>query len=335
MFKLPFPEIVQKIRSSSNLTEDEINQKIDAKMQQLSGLISKEGAAHIIANELGIKLFEQTSGVLKVKNILAGMRNVETVGKIVKKYDYREFQREDRVGKVASFLLGDESGLIRAVLWNEQTDKFTEFKEGDVIKVESAYVKENNLGRKELHLNDKSKLVINPAGVEVKSVAGSETKRKMVKDLQSTDVNVEIMGTIVQAFEPRFYEVCPDCGKRMRSQEEGLQCPIHGLREPDYGYVMNIMIDDGTGTIRTVFFRDQLNDLLKRSKEDVMHFKDNPVDFEAVKHDLLGHIVKITGRASMNTMFDRIEFVGQSVQIDPNPEEEIKQLDNVIEEVVQ
>ena len=69
MFKLPLPDIIQKIKIGSGISDEDINQKIDVKMQQLSGLISKEGAAHIVANELGIKLFEQTSGILKIKNI--------------------------------------------------------------------------------------------------------------------------------------------------------------------------------------------------------------------------------------------------------------------------
>ena len=58
MIKLPYDEIVAKLNEKSNLTSEEIASKIKLKMEQLSGLISKEGAAHIIANELGINLFE-------------------------------------------------------------------------------------------------------------------------------------------------------------------------------------------------------------------------------------------------------------------------------------
>ena len=87
MIKLPLSDIISKIKQKSQLSEQEINAKIDKKLDQLSGLISKEGAAHIIANELGIKLFEETSGRLQIKNILAGMRNVETLGKIQRLFD--------------------------------------------------------------------------------------------------------------------------------------------------------------------------------------------------------------------------------------------------------
>ena len=50
MIKVPLSTIIEKIKENSNLTIDDINSKIKEKMDQLSGLISDEGAAHIIAN---------------------------------------------------------------------------------------------------------------------------------------------------------------------------------------------------------------------------------------------------------------------------------------------
>ena len=58
MIKIPYEDIISKIKSGSKLSEEEIEAKIEAKLKQLSGLISKNGAAHIIANELGVKLIE-------------------------------------------------------------------------------------------------------------------------------------------------------------------------------------------------------------------------------------------------------------------------------------
>ena len=69
MIKIHLSQIIEKIKEKSALTEEEINSRIKQKMEQLSGLISEEGAAHIIANELGIKLFEAVSGKLQIKNI--------------------------------------------------------------------------------------------------------------------------------------------------------------------------------------------------------------------------------------------------------------------------
>ena len=101
MIKIPYEEIVLKINEKTNTPVSEIEIKVENKLKQLSGLISREGAAHIIANELGVKIFEPLSGKLQIKNILTGMRDVETVGKVLQVYDTREFMRGDALSKVA------------------------------------------------------------------------------------------------------------------------------------------------------------------------------------------------------------------------------------------
>ena len=91
IIQIPYDQIIEKIKTSTNISDTDIQAKIDDKLKQLSGLISKEGAAHIIANQLGVKLIEKTSGRLEIKNILSGMRDVETVGKVQAVYDIKEF----------------------------------------------------------------------------------------------------------------------------------------------------------------------------------------------------------------------------------------------------
>ena len=143
MINIPYEQIIEKIKEKG-LSDEEISMKIKQKMDQLSSLISKEGAAHIIANELGIKLLEQTSGRLKIKNLLSGMRNVEIVGRIQEKYEVREFQTETRSGKLGSLVIGDETGTVRLVLWGSQADRMNELNKGDTIQIEAGYVKLNN-----------------------------------------------------------------------------------------------------------------------------------------------------------------------------------------------
>ena len=56
MIKVPYDEVVEKIVSETELSKEDVDDKVKIKMDQLSGLISKEGAAHIIANELNVTL---------------------------------------------------------------------------------------------------------------------------------------------------------------------------------------------------------------------------------------------------------------------------------------
>ena len=272
MISMPLNDVIAKINEKTSISEQEINDKIKAKLDQLSGLVSKEGAAYIIANELGVKLFEQTSGKLQVKNILAGMRDVETVGKVTRKFDVREFQRKDgNPSKVGSFIIGDETGTIRIVCWGSKADELSNFNENDIVKVKAGYVRENN-GQKEVHMNDKSIISVNPEGETVGTVvqtAKAASIRKSIAELNETSNNVEILGTIVQSFEPRFFEVCPQCGKRAKPTEGNFVCPDHQNVTPDYSYVMNAVLDDGTETIRAVFFREQAEKLTNKSKEQI------------------------------------------------------------------
>ncbi|MBW3022033.1 hypothetical protein KY328_03865 [Candidatus Woesearchaeota archaeon] len=328
MLKMDLSQILEKIKEKSGLSIEEINSKIEAKLQQLSGLISKEGAAHIVANDLGIKLFDQVSGRLQVKNILSGMRNVECVCKIAKKYEIRTFQKGDSTGKVMSMIVGDETGSVRLVLWNDQVEKADALVEGNVIKISNAYVRENN-GRKEIHLGEKGVLEINPDGEKIGDIKQTgSANRKEIKELVENDSNVEILGTIVQIFDMRFFEVCPQCGKRARMGDSGHQCPEHKVVTPDFSYLLNFIIDDGTENIRAVCFRNQVQNLVKRGHQDLLVYRQNPEAFNDVKHELLGKIVKLVGRVNKNEMFDRVEFVTQLVFPDPDPDEEIKRLES-------
>jgi ssDNA-binding replication factor A large subunit len=327
MINIPIEQIKERISKKTGISDGEISAKIKDKLKQLSGLISEEGAAHIVANELGVKLFEVGEN-LQIKNILSGMRNVDLNAKVVQRYETREFTSAKGPGRVASMLVGDETGLIRAVLWNKQVDSASELKEGDTVKIVGGYVRENQ-GRKEVHLNDMSRLIINPTGVkiDVKQQAPQEFTRKKISEIIETDASVEIFATIVQVFDLNFFEVCPQCRKRVRLREEGFVCQSHGKVEPDYNYVLNIYVDDSSDNIRVVLWREQVQELLAMSQQQILAYKEDPAKFEQVKHDLLGKMIIVSGKASKNQTFDRIELVASKINKNPNAQEEMRKID--------
>ena len=324
MFKIPLPEIKEKIIQSGKLTSEQLTAKIKSKINELSGLISEEGAAHIIANELGVELARQQEE-LKVKEIYAGMRDVSTMGKVVRKFDVREFAKGESTGKVASLILGDETGTIRVVLWNEQVDTLRSIQDGDILKVKHGYVRENN-NNKEIHLGEKGEIVRNPAGASILSVRQTAThERKKIQELEPGN-QAEVLGTIVQVFDPRFWQVCPRCNKKVLQSEGLFTCTEHGEVAAGLSYVLNLILDDGTGTIRGVFWKNQVNHLLGKEEEAMTIFRDNPNLFEETKNDLLGEQVKVLGSVKKNEMFDRLELSVQMVE-KANPEEEARRLE--------
>ena len=328
MIKIPFEQIVAKIKEESKISEAEIQTRIKNKIEKLSGLISKEGAAHIVANELGIKLFEKTTGKLDIKNVLIGMRSVDIDGKVQRVFPMTTFQRktDGGTGKVSSFIIADPTGTIRTTVWGDKAESVQKLNENDIVRVINAYVKDNN-GRPEIHLGTNSELTVNPEGVKIKEVKKQERIRKKIQDLKEGDQDIEILGTIVQVFDIRYYEVCPECSKKLVFKEDNFECSTHGQVQPAFAYVLNLFVDDGSENTRVVLFRNQAERLVGRDADTIISWKDNPARFEDIKTELLGQMVKITGRVSKNAMFDRLEFIAQLVFPNPDPEEELKLLE--------
>ena len=110
MVSIPYEQILEKIKSKSELSVEDIESKINEKIESFGGLVSKEGAALILANEIGIKIVESNPEPtqLKISNILSGMQNIDLLGKVIRAFPIRTFNKDGREGKVGSIVLGDE-----------------------------------------------------------------------------------------------------------------------------------------------------------------------------------------------------------------------------------
>ena len=240
------------------------------------------------------------------------MNSVDVLAKVINNYGIREFQKDNRQGRVASMLMGDDSGTCRLVLWDtnhiEEVEK-NNLTEDKVILVKNAYVKENN-GFKEVHLGNKSTIEYPNEKINVVSYNASLTTKK-IKDLEENDY-VSIEGTIVQVFEPRFYDSCPECRKKIN--EEG-KCEVHGLVIKKETPIVNLYLDDGTENIRVVLFSENVNKLIDNQEtlRNTDEFRD----------EVLGKQLKMQGRVIRNEAFDRTEFRANSIE-ELKPEDIIK-----------
>ncbi|MAG19867.1 hypothetical protein CL618_00345, partial [archaeon] len=123
-----------------------------------------------------------------------------------------------------------------------------------------------------------------------------------IKDLEVNDY-VSIEGTIVQTFDPRFYDSCPECRKKLN--EEG-KCGTHGIVEKKEVPIVNIYLDDGTENIRVVLFSENAIQIIKKPET-----LKNSDDF---RDEVLGKQLKIQGKVIRNEMFDRNEFRANSIE---------------------
>jgi ssDNA-binding replication factor A large subunit len=250
-----YERILKKISDSSGLGKEEIERRVEAKKSKLSGLISKEGAAQIIAAELGIS-FENER--LKIEELLPGMRKVNVIGKIINLSPVREFTtKKGDKGKVVNLLLADYTSNIKTVLWDTNHIALIEkgeIQEGSFVEISGGGIRNN-----ELHLGSFSEIK------QSKETLDSVKTERIIKEKNISDFNIsdntKVRAFIVQTFGPRFFYVCPECRKKVVSGEGGFICQEHGKVISEKRALLNLVLDDGTETIRAVLFNDAFHGL--------------------------------------------------------------------------
>lgn len=309
-----YERIIEKISKISNIGKEEIERRIEAKRAKLSGLISKEGAAQVIAAELGISFDNEK---LKIEELLPGMRKVNTFGKVMNVSPVRTFKtKKGDDGKVVNLFIADDTSNIKVVLWDTNHIGLIEqgkIAEGVVVEVSNATMRDN-----ELHLGSFSEIKITNQQMEnVKTERAF--REKTISDLKTSD-NVKIRAFIVQSFEPKFFYVCPNCKKKATPDGNSFTCVEHGNISADKRALLNVVLDDGTETIRTVAFQDNLASMGLTSLE-------NPEELISQREKLLGKEMLFYGAVRNNKVFNTPEFIIERAE-EINPDLLIKELEN-------
>lgn len=305
-----YQKLVEKVAAASGLAAEDIDRKVEAKRAKLSGLVSKEGACQIVASELGINFDKER---IKISELVEGMKRANVLGKVLQMNPVRTYTRNGKEGKVASFSIADEGGSVRVVLWDMNHISLVEqgkIKEGDVIELSSGSIRNG-----ELHLSSfgdvkLSKEQLTQVNVERAMVV------KHLKDAKSGSA-LHVRAVIVQVFDPRYFEVCPDCGKKVVDEE----CAVHGKVTPQRRAVLSVVLDDGTETLRGSLFSEQIR-ALGIDDETVFSLE----KFAEHKKVLLGEEKIFSGSARSNTLYNTLDFNIQGVE-DVDPQQLIKELE--------
>jgi len=304
-------KLIERIAKAASLSVEEIDRKVEAKRAKLSGLISKEGAAQIIAAELGVNLEKEK---LKIGELNQGMKRVHVVGKVMQVFPVRSYNKNGREGKVASLLLADETSNIRVVFWDLNHIKLIEdgtIKVGQTLELSNGVVRNG-----ELHLSSFADVKLSNEEME-EIFAGNPGKAQKLKDAK-VGQRIQTRAFIVQAFEPRYFEVCPECGKKVLDS----QCLVHGTVEPQRRAVLTLLIDDGTDTLRVAVFGEQINSL-GITNEDLF----NPEIFQEKKNSILGEEKIFLGVIRTNNFLNALEMSVESIE-GVNIEQVIKDLES-------
>jgi len=303
-------EIVAEISRQSGSSVESVNSLVEDKLIEFSSMITKEAATHLVARDLDATIEPPQASKFQIKNLVSGVRNVNLVARVFKTSSITEFQKKNgEKGRVVNLFLSDGSGYTRLPLWNDQV-KIVEdgtIKVGDVVQVFGGMSKDNVYGEVEISIgkfgsvrkSDDDSLV--PGMEDIGQGFSQEAAPTNISGL--VPGNFDVRGTIVQVFKGNF------------------------LFESDGGekaMFVSCLVDDGTGDIRTVFFRGVAEQVAGTTASDLEGL-DVESRHEVVKRGVLGKEIVVSGKVKNSNFFNALEMVADSVK-DINPIEESKRL---------
>jgi ssDNA-binding replication factor A large subunit len=290
-----YEKILDRVAISSGVEKEELERRVEAKRAKLSGLISKEGALQVIAAELGIS-FENER--LKINELLPGMRKVNFVGKIINLSPVRTFNtKKGDEGKVANMMIADDTANIKVVLWD--TNHIALIEGGEISEGTTVEILSGNMRDNEVHMGSFSEL--KKSNEEV----GEVKTERIIKEKPISEFTIgetaKTRAFVVQMFEPKFFEVNKSTGRKITEEEK-----VQGA-EAEKRALINIVIDDGTESIRTVLFHETLKELGLTDLENLEMLSQQ-------KLNSLGKELFFVGNVRKNSYFNTPEFVIESVE---------------------
>ena len=313
-------KIIEKIVENTDLSKEDVKNQIKAKKEEFKGLVSEEGAAHLVAKEAGVKVIKDVEKDLKIESIVPGMSKANVKAKIVDITDLYTFEKDDGdKGKVRNLVLGDETGTLRMSLWNEQTEVAEKLDKNDVIEITNAYTREDNRGNTELRIgsNTKIKRIEETIDNVKKESRGSGYKKTGIENIDELNRYVEVNGEVVQIYSNSpFYRKCPECNNTLRKDDD-YKCSEHGEVEPIYKIALPIILDNGFKNMRCVVFNETAKKLLGAEN---IEFSGDLDKLKKYAEESKGKRVIVKGRTQFNDFFDTIEIVVNELELSKTKE---------------
>lgn len=322
-------EIVKLIKEKFKVDEKQILDEIKQKVYEFSGLITEEGAAMLVAREYGINVTELKT-FTNLSELVGGMKNVNVRVKVFKVIPSREFEKKDgSKGYLKVFLVGDHSDFARVVFWDELALEAEEIKikTGDVLKIYNARTKENIFGEIDIIVNRNTTIEFDkkddlPSVDELLDKFSKNRYERLSGNLESIGY-YEVFGMISAVFGNNFFfKTCPICGNKVGKFDEKYLCDIHGEINPKNSLFLRFELNNFSGNLRVVAFKDVAEKIVGMKIEDLEKIE-NLKDF--LIKTLIGKLLLIRGRARKNRILNILELIANEVE-EGNLEKEIELL---------
>ncbi len=239
-------DLIDEIQAKNpQISQAQILERLETERARTAGLLSDETLLRLIAAKFGVQVQQnsfQNCGVLSSGRLFAGLYDVAVAGRLVAVFPARTFQGQEKSGKLATLMLGDNDGLLRVVLWNEKAELVEkgELKAGQAVRLLHGYTRDDRYGKTELHLGDKSLIELQP---ETKTDDYPPIEKFTVKiaALNANLGNVHLTGTVKAVY-----------GKSGFARSDDTD-----------GVVMRLALRDDSGEVTVVVWNEKVEELEK------------------------------------------------------------------------
>ena len=224
------------------ITVKEFENLIKEKIENVGGLLTREGAIAIIAAEHGIDLgIKEERERIKIKELQEGMNNISIVGRVKKIYPVKEFEN----GRVGNIIIDDETGEIRVALWNDRTKILEKLKVGTIIEIKHGYIKKGFRDALDLNIGNRGVVEISNISLDLPEIEENIMK---IGEIHEELRDISVAGRVKSIFDVREFE------------------KIDG----GTGKVGSIILADDTGETRVSFWNEKTDTLNNIKKNDIL-----------------------------------------------------------------
>ena len=239
-------DIIKRILAvKPTLTREIVERLIQEEKGKAAGLLTDEAAAHLVASSLGMDgAGERIEAKLKIGALTSGLNDVSLTGRVLHIYPSRTFQRADgRQGKVLRMLIGDATGMVAVVFWDDKADHIIASKvsRGKIIRVLHGYSRERQgTGEVEVNVGNRGSVYMEPLDVVDSEFPQMDSFFKTPGQIGATGA-VNLKGVIMGRSTPSTF-----------TRKDGTE-----------GKVARLTIEEGGRQITAVLWDDKVDEAAK------------------------------------------------------------------------
>ncbi|MCX6695474.1 MAG: OB-fold nucleic acid binding domain-containing protein [Candidatus Altiarchaeota archaeon] len=296
------------IKIENGYTRTGLNSEVELQAGNKSRIIKSDAKLKLPKLEPS----KQQGGLIKIAEITPDIRNLTVEARVMKVYEPREYSK----GSMASLVVGDATGTTRVVLWDDKSAIAKELSVGDSIRIKNAYSRANMNNEPEVHVGKFGEITVDST-IKVPSlddISISLTEEKKIADLEINDRFIKVTGKIVDIEDrPLVYMTCPECNKKTQNLGGEWMCESCGMIDPNPNMVASIVVEDDTGNIRAIAFKDKAEKIMGMDIEEAMNMigetQDEGSPLKQVREKLAGKKITLTGKVNYNDFSDQLEFI--------------------------